>query len=597
MVFGLFGNKFSRVTDPDARCCAFEANDDEDEDPTMTREEVGQVQPASALIGSSGISLDGRSLVVPEDGGDEDMSSLGTSKFGYSHGGGDAIGYVGDMRILGRAEEYDNIEEAPDTSYYSPSPRNGRPQRSSMNGGSRNSPMSLGSQSNMEHGDYDFQRNDYSVATGEKTDLSLVEVKQEEEKRKKGRSSCLPGWIYTAPNWLKLVIVTSTALLIGAVILICVGASLVGGQVSSSEQDQHLPGTPTEAPLATSTPSIPYTGGTSAPTATGVESDPTTKYPAGPPLETSVGESPTESSSSPPIEPPFEPPTQDIVTETMKPTTAIPSVSQVNFFAMGGRFDGEGLEALPGQLQTLPNIDGNTILFHLGDWNSPYATSCVEESYSSNVEVYRQSSIPVYFVPGDNEYNDCPNPDQALSFWYDYILGFETKYWPSPTWNISRQTPDFPENFAFLQGKVLFVGINLVGGIVHDQNEWSVRQSANLAWINDRVSTFRGRFNTVVVVAHADPDIDINDNFFGSFYTMVQEYNENVIFMHRNLGIDTWKALPGYNGISNLDILVVEGSLWPPMWVQIDTLTGNYTIDQGSWYQDFLATGQVTSPP
>jgi len=72
---------------------------------------------------------------------------------------------------------------------------------------------------------------------------------------------------------------------------------------------------------------------------------------------------------------------------------------------MGGRFDGEDTKTLENGLQSLPQIDSSTVLIHLGDWNSPYATSCDEDSFISNVETYQQSSVPVYFVPGDNEYN------------------------------------------------------------------------------------------------------------------------------------------------------------------------------------------------
>jgi hypothetical protein len=77
----------------------------------------------------------------------------------------------------------------------------------------------------------------------------------------------------------------------------------------------------------------------------------------------------------------------------------------VSFFVTGGRFTGDSLAILPEQLTTLPNLDGNSILFHLGDWNSPFATSCVESSHEINDELYQNSALPVYFVPGDNEFN------------------------------------------------------------------------------------------------------------------------------------------------------------------------------------------------
>ena len=77
----------------------------------------------------------------------------------------------------------------------------------------------------------------------------------------------------------------------------------------------------------------------------------------------------------------------------------------INFFVMGGRFDGDERDTLVTGLESLPKFDGNTILVHLGDWNSPYTTLCSEDSYTTNVESYQRSSVPVYFVTGDNEYN------------------------------------------------------------------------------------------------------------------------------------------------------------------------------------------------
>jgi hypothetical protein len=179
---------------------------------------------------------------------------------------------------------------------------------------------------------------------------------------------------------------------------------------------------------------------------------------------------------------------------------------------------------------------------------------------------------------------DCPDPNQAFSFWNEYILGFETKYWSGPSWEISQQAPDYPENFSFLQGRVLFVGLNLVGGIVHDQQEWDLRHEANLLWVNQTVSEMDG-------------DFEINDNFFVSFYQMVQTYDEKVIYVHRNLGIDTWQLEPQFNGIPNLDVVVVQGSVWPPMWIQLNTETGSFAMDQESWYVDYTTNGEMPSTP
>lgn len=132
---------------------------------------------------------------------------------------------------------------------------------------------------------------------------------------------------------------------------------------------------------------------------------------------------------------------------------------------------------------------------------------------------------------------------------------------------------------------------------MHDQEEWTTRHEDNLQWVNETVASMDGKFETLVILSHADPDIEINGDFFAPFYTMVQAFDEKVIYVHRNLGIDSWQIEPSFNGISNLDVVVVEGSLWPPMWIQIDTETRSFSIDQGTWFQDFQATGVMPASP
>jgi hypothetical protein len=180
---------------------------------------------------------------------------------------------------------------------------------------------------------------------------------------------------------------------------------------------------------------------------------------------------------------------------------------------------------------------------------------------------------------------DCPNPEQAFSFWEEYILRYETKFWPAPTlWNVTRQEPDYAENFAYVFNGVLFVGIHLVGGTVHDPQEWQDRQRADLAWIDEQFFQNEGQFEVMVVVAHADPSVDANSIFFDTFFDNVERnYDRQVVFVHRNLGTESWSLETQYQGIANLMLVVVEGSVWPPMRMQIDTKVGTVDIDQSEW--------------
>lgn len=183
---------------------------------------------------------------------------------------------------------------------------------------------------------------------------------------------------------------------------------------------------------------------------------------------------------------------------------------------------------------------------------------------------------------------DCPDPEQALDFWKQTLVDFETTFWDFPTWNITRQEPDYSENLAFINNGVLFVAVNLVGGIVHDNREWEQRHAANLEWIDDQYLINEGNFDVMVVFAHADPAILTNDDFYNTFFDRVRDnYSVQVILVNRNLQGETWGVERQFNQIDNLMRVVAEGSIWPPLLLQIDTAAGTIDVDQSQWYDAY----------
>jgi hypothetical protein len=115
---------------------------------------------------------------------------------------------------------------------------------------------------------------------------------------------------------------------------------------------------------------------------------------------------------------------------------------------------------------------------------------------------------------GDNEWNDCPNRNAAWGYWIDTFQGFESRYW-NHTFQIERMD-DRPETFAFVHKGTLFIGLNLVGGVSFNDNEWSTRLSTQASWTMDLI---RRHVNTTTV----------NSNAFGSVPSM-----PIVIFGHVN---------------------------------------------------------------
>jgi hypothetical protein len=179
-----------------------------------------------------------------------------------------------------------------------------------------------------------------------------------------------------------------------------------------------------------------------------------------------------------------------------------------------------------------------------------------------------------------------------MQYWKQYLLYYETKYWRPSPWNVSHYDGVLDENWAFFHRRVLYVGINLVGGEEHNSTEWSSRIAANLEWID---SNFKIHVNpddndgesmaALVVFGHSDPRIVTNDDFFTNFTERVRtDYVIPTIFIHRNLASEMPSIKENYQGVQDFVILVVEGGIWPPMRVEIDTQLGSFQWNQATWF-------------
>jgi len=166
---------------------------------------------------------------------------------------------------------------------------------------------------------------------------------------------------------------------------------------------------------------------------------------------------------------------------------------------------------------------------------------------------------------------DCSDEEEALLNWRQTLVGYESAYWDPPAWEIERQQ-DYPENIAFRKDEILFVGINLVAGNVHDQDEWEERQDDDLDWIERQYYEYEGEARVMVIFAHAAPSNPQNEDFFDTLLDLIEwEYtNMHFVFVHRNSATETSGYRPRYDGIDNLDVITVMGSIWPPMEAQID---------------------------
>lgn len=513
-----------------------------------------------SLIGGTGISLNGESIQVPDYDGD-DVSSLNTSVYGgrLGHAYTNRENNIPGIRIITTGMGDQTLS---------------------------NDPENLVDNSRLERKKQDVLPSD--------TDGNM-------------NLKCVPRWIANAPCWLKFVIALSLALLTGAIALVAIalGAMFTYGNFQTSNNNSPFQGNsgytgdlPPRSGSQSTTPPMKVAFPPFDDTITPVNAtfppiyitpkktkapeflDNTTLAPSSVSSQSSLNKTlPPEDSSL--IEDQADIPTADSSTMQSPAPTFDPNV--IEFFVIGGRFTGDKLSELSSQLTALPTRGESSFLIHLGDWNSPYTTNCDEQSFKDVDNLYSASSIPVYFIFGDNDYNDCLDPEEAYSYWHKYLLEYETKHWESPPlWTVERQAPDYPENFAFFYDRVLFVGINLVGGITHDETEWYERQKADLAWIDSNYYKYKeeGKMEAMVLFAHADPDIASNRDFYEPFQSNVEKsYRDiQVVLVHRNIGVETWSYERSFNDIPNLQVVTVEGSTWPPLKAEID-------FDEGSVFK------------
>lgn len=204
--------------------------------------------------------------------------------------------------------------------------------------------------------------------------------------------------------------------------------------------------------------------------------------------------------------------------------TKVPDISEprpsgsalVTFAAMGDVPYGLTAKALAAEVVILneqiaklnQNLDFDFVV-HVGDIKKG-APPCLPEIYKMVAGILRKSTHPVFIIPGDNEWNDCKNHEEAWELWETHFMRFDEN-WPND-FGIVRQN-NRPENFSFLLNGILFIGINLVNGKVHDFEEWESRIEDDRQWLETQFRLHSKETNSAVLFAHANPGERKGDKF------------------------------------------------------------------------------------
>lgn len=93
----------------------------------------------------------------------------------------------------------------------------------------------------------------------------------------------------------------------------------------------------------------------------------------------------------------------------------------------------------------------------------------------------------------------------------------------------------FPENFAFIEDEVLFIGVHETDGEIEDMNEVQVRNAANVAWIDGVANSFGEQVRAMVIFGNGRPYLRENDSFYLPLQDVLYRFNPMPIaYIHAN---------------------------------------------------------------
>jgi calcineurin-like phosphoesterase family protein len=275
-----------------------------------------------------------------------------------------------------------------------------------------------------------------------------------------------------------------------------------------------------------------------------------------------------------PEEPAPVEPTVEAAVATDAPMTIERAAGSVTFAAMG---DGpRAQDEEPMFLEQIAGVNADedvAFLVHVGDITS--GTDRLPEAYYIKVANYlRRSERPVFIVPGDNEWNDLDNPALGWTYWERHFLNFER--YRRHGYEISRQ-PEHPANVAWLADGVLMIGLNLVGGTIHDEREWRARHALNAQWVREQLGT-RGRdAYAAVVFAQAKPH-EKHADFFVPFIETVAEYGQPVLYLHGDGHVWEYEAEWRAPNLTRVQVDQVKRN--PPLRVTVSPQGDTFTFDR-----------------
>ena len=238
----------------------------------------------------------------------------------------------------------------------------------------------------------------------------------------------------------------------------------------------------------------------------------------------------------------------------------------VSFYAHADtNYAREERERFPLQVKRIPN-DGDFIV-HLGDFKG--VDECKSEKpYSLVADAYLQhANVPVFVVPGDNDWYDCGGKSARQRGWKlfeKYFLHFYNRSGKELSWTVAHQATR-AENFAFYRKRILFLGVHIVGGDVKDEKEWDDRLKDNLRWTKVSLEKHT-KASVVVIFAHAAPNKKHQYYFDG--LSKIANNNKGIDFLYLHGDHHRWKEDRPFDAKNIKRVMLDQGAIADPTHIK-----------------------------
>ena len=217
-------------------------------------------------------------------------------------------------------------------------------------------------------------------------------------------------------------------------------------------------------------------------------------------------------------------------------------------------------ELLPLQIEDLPTDVSFAV--HVGDIKAG-GSPCDAAVYQKVAAMLAKSTVPMFVLPGDNEWNDCSDPTAAWALWVKHLNRFDRRW--KPPFAVERG-PNHEENFAFVRNGVLFIGVNVVGGKVHNADEWKQRHSNCASWVKENFAKHGDDVSSTVLFGHATPSPTQSD-FFNELNSLALEFEKPILYLHGDGHV--WVKNRPFEAKNILRVQVDQGRLGPPVRISV----------------------------